>query len=105
MSGSGVESSTDNSLCTCSQVKQLVGGNISKVLSRSTLFTCIGEEEHLFAAAGDEASNSVWQFFPRIFHFSEIACLLPGFLSDLLHLLKRHNHPKFFVVMHQFRRV
>ena len=61
MSGHGVDSSADNTLCRCTQTRQLIGGNISKVLSRAALFSFASDTDCLYAAAGDEASNSVWR--------------------------------------------
>ena len=59
MSGQGVDSSADNSLCSCSETRQLVGGKISKVLSRAALFSYSDDTDCMYAAVGDEASNSV----------------------------------------------
>ena len=66
MSGQGIDSSRDNALCTCSQTRQLVGGNISKVLSRADLFSVSDDTGCLYAAVGDEASNSVTYHFHSI---------------------------------------
>lgn len=58
MSGQGLESSQDNPLCTCTQQNQLIGGSVSKVLSRASLFSVSDENDSLYAAIGDEASSS-----------------------------------------------
>ena len=59
MSGQGLDSSAQNSLCTCFQTRQFVGGSFSKLLSRAALFSLPNDAGHLYAAVGDEASCSV----------------------------------------------
>jgi len=60
MSGHGVDSSAQNSLCTCVQTRQFAGGNCSKLLSRAALFSLPNEADRLYAAVGDEASCSAY---------------------------------------------
>lgn len=81
MSGQGLESSQENSLCTATQMKQLVGGSVSKVLSRSSLFSLSSDTDDLYAAVSDEASNSVrFLLSLHCFSFSIHIILLYGLI-------------------------